>query len=72
MRAADRRGTMCEWAMAMALGLKRTAGRFGARDGKPRDPNAPRTDLPAIEPDARAVAPAAQDAAAGRKEVAHA
>ncbi len=41
MKPADRRGAMSEWALALALGLKRTEGRFGPRDGKPRDPTAP-------------------------------
>jgi type IV pilus assembly protein PilM len=40
MRATDRRGSMCEWALALGLALKTTDKRFGARDGKPRDPTA--------------------------------
>ena len=39
MRATDRRGCMCEWALALGLGLKTTDKHFGARDGKPRDLN---------------------------------
>lgn len=45
MRSADRRGTMCEWALAFGLSLRMTSGTFAPRDGKPRDPNAPRPDL---------------------------
>jgi type IV pilus assembly protein PilM len=41
MRPGDRRGPMCEWALALGLGLKTTDKYFGARDGKPRDPTAP-------------------------------
>jgi type IV pilus assembly protein PilM len=43
MRPTDRRGSMCEWALALGLGLKTTDKRFGARDGKPRDSAAPDT-----------------------------
>jgi type IV pilus assembly protein PilM len=45
MKPHDRRGAMSEWALAFGLGLKFTKGGFGARDGKPRDINAPRPDL---------------------------
>jgi type IV pilus assembly protein PilM len=45
MRAADRRGYMSEWTTALGMSLKKTTGRFGARDGKPRNPNAPRPEL---------------------------
>jgi type IV pilus assembly protein PilM len=38
MRPADRTGGMGEWALSLGLGLKRTRGGFGARDGTPRDP----------------------------------
>jgi type IV pilus assembly protein PilM len=38
LRAIDRRGFMSEWTTAFGLSLKRTTGRFGARDGKPRSP----------------------------------
>ncbi len=41
MKPSDRRGAMSEWALALALGLKRTEGRFGIRDGKPREGPAP-------------------------------
>ncbi len=44
MKPEDRRGTMTEWSLAFGLGLRRTTGKFGARDGKPRDPNAPRVE----------------------------
>jgi type IV pilus assembly protein PilM len=36
MREQDRRGTASEWATALGLALKRTTGRFAARDGRPR------------------------------------
>ena len=36
MKPADCRGNMSEWAVALGLGLKRTAGRFAPRDGRPR------------------------------------
>lgn len=45
MKPSDRRGYMGEWAVALGLSLKMTEGRFGARDGKARDPLAPREDL---------------------------
>jgi hypothetical protein len=45
MKPTDRRGNMSEWAAALGLSLKFTKGRFKPRDGKPRDPNAPRSDL---------------------------
>lgn len=50
MKPADRRGTLSEWTVALGLALKATTMHFGARDGKPRDPNAPRAgilDVPA-------------------------
>ncbi|HEY8667331.1 MAG TPA: type IV pilus assembly protein PilM [Tepidisphaeraceae bacterium] len=45
MKSSDRKGMMSEWALALGLGLRFTEGRFGPRDGKPRDPNAPREDI---------------------------
>ena len=36
MKAEDRQGTMCEWAKALGLALKKTTGKFAARDGRPR------------------------------------
>jgi type IV pilus assembly protein PilM len=45
MRPADRRGFMSEWTAAFGLSLKMTTGRFGARDGKQRNPTAPRPEL---------------------------
>jgi type IV pilus assembly protein PilM len=36
MKQLDRRGHLGEWAVAFGLGLKRTQGPFGARDGKSR------------------------------------
>ena len=53
MKASDRRGTMSEWSQAFGLSLKLTRGHFGPRDGKPRDPNAPREDLNANDPSAK-------------------
>lgn len=41
MPAAARRGSLSEWALALGLALRRTTGKFGARDGKPRDTAAP-------------------------------
>jgi type IV pilus assembly protein PilM len=38
MKPTDRRGSMCEWALALGLCLRTTRDHFGARDGKPRDP----------------------------------
>jgi type IV pilus assembly protein PilM len=34
--AAERVGPMSEWSTALGLALRHTAGRFGAKDGKPR------------------------------------
>jgi type IV pilus assembly protein PilM len=45
MEAAERRGTMSQWAVALGLSLRLTTGTFRPRDGKPRDPNGPRDDL---------------------------
>ena len=45
MKPSDRRGMMCEWTLALGLGLRLTTGTFGPRDGKPRDPFDPREDL---------------------------
>jgi type IV pilus assembly protein PilM len=56
MKPTDRRGTMSEWAVAVGLGLKKTTGYFGARDGRPRDPYAPREDLAApVQPEVQVV-----------------
>jgi type IV pilus assembly protein PilM len=41
MKPADRRGAMCEWALAMGLSLRTTQQHFGARDGRSRDMSAP-------------------------------
>jgi type IV pilus assembly protein PilM len=49
MRPTDRRGSMCEWALALGLSLKTTDKHFGARDGKPRDAAAPEPSQPAAE-----------------------
>jgi type IV pilus assembly protein PilM len=45
MKPTDRRGAMCEWALALGLSLRTTQQHFGPRDGKPRDPNAPVDEL---------------------------
>ena len=37
MKPSDRRGSMCEWALALGLSLRTTQEHFGARDGRPRD-----------------------------------
>jgi len=50
MKPQDRRGMMSEWSVAFGLALKTTREHFGDRDGKKRDPNAPRDDIrPAAE-----------------------
>jgi hypothetical protein len=41
MKPADRRGSMCEWALALGLSLRTTQNHFGPRDGRPRDPSSP-------------------------------
>jgi type IV pilus assembly protein PilM len=45
MRPIDRRGFMSEWTAAFGLSLKMTNQRFGSRDGKQRNPLAPRPEL---------------------------
>jgi type IV pilus assembly protein PilM len=55
MKASDRRGMMCEWSLALGLGMRLTSGTFGPRDGKPRDPFAPREDLIPLAPKAEVV-----------------
>jgi type IV pilus assembly protein PilM len=50
MKPSDRRGMMCEWTLALGLGLRFATGTFGPRDGKPRDPFAPREDLIPLAP----------------------
>jgi type IV pilus assembly protein PilM len=59
MKPADRRGAMSEWALALALGLKRTEGKFGLGDGKPRGAEPP----PAATAPATPAEPAAETAA---------
>lgn len=44
MKQSERRGFMGEWAVAFGLGLKSTRGYFGARDGRQREPGAPRNE----------------------------
>jgi type IV pilus assembly protein PilM len=41
MKPTDRRGAMCEWALALGLSLRMTNDHFGPRDGRPRDITAP-------------------------------
>jgi type IV pilus assembly protein PilM len=41
MKPSDRRGAMCEWALALGLSLRTTQNHFGPRDGRPRDPSSP-------------------------------
>jgi type IV pilus assembly protein PilM len=50
MKPADRRGAMCEWALALGLSLRTTQQHFGARDGRPRDLSAPATSEEAATP----------------------
>jgi type IV pilus assembly protein PilM len=38
MKPTDRRGSMCDWALALGLCLRTTQTHFGPRDGRPRDP----------------------------------
>ncbi len=38
----NKRGAMSEWTVAFGLALKATQEHFANRDGKRRDPNAPR------------------------------
>ena len=46
MKPADRRGSLSEWSVALGLGLKMTTGRFGSREGTPREAGAARGDSP--------------------------
>jgi type IV pilus assembly protein PilM len=75
MRGFDHRKPSGDWAVAMGLGLKRSAGRFAPMDGTPRAaapaaPAAPSSTaaLPAAEP----ATEAAPSAAAVPREVVHA
>jgi type IV pilus assembly protein PilM len=88
MRPTDRRGFMSEWTVPFGLSLRMTKGRFGARDGKQRNPAAPRPELggsaelidlgkalaaPAvIEASDSALAPNASHSATKHREVLHA
>jgi type IV pilus assembly protein PilM len=40
MKPADRRGSLCEWSVALGLGLKMTSGKFSSRDGRTREAQA--------------------------------
>jgi type IV pilus assembly protein PilM len=56
MKPTDRRGSMCEWALALGLSLRMTKDHFGPRDGRPRGPlEAP---VPGAAPAAAATATA--------------
>jgi hypothetical protein len=46
MKPADRRGAMCEWALALGLSLRTTQQHYGARDGRPRDGSSPAPEPP--------------------------
>ena len=52
MKPADRRGTTCEWALALGLSLRTAREHYGPRDGKPRDPAS--YAVPAVIPTAPA------------------
>lgn len=69
MKSTDRRGTLSEWALPLGLALRQTTGRFGARDGKPRDPWHGRKAGPV---DPKHVAAGAEIPAPRAQEVAHA
>lgn len=45
MKSADPTGPLAEWGLAVGLALKCVQGTFGPRDGKPRDPQAPKLEL---------------------------
>ncbi len=45
MKAIDQAGPQAEWGLAVGLALKTVTGTFGPRDGKPRDPLAPKLSL---------------------------
>jgi type IV pilus assembly protein PilM len=52
MKPTDRRGSMCEWALALGLSLRQTKDHYGPRDGRPRGPlEAP---VPGVAPAATA------------------
>jgi hypothetical protein len=40
MKPEDRHGSLCEWSVAMGLGLKLTSGKFSSRDGRTREQQA--------------------------------
>src|SRR5258706_16408790 len=46
MKPGDRRGAMCEWGLALGLGVRPTRQYFGARDGRPRDGSSPAPEPP--------------------------
>jgi hypothetical protein len=45
LKPHERKGPMSEWSVAFGLALKLTKEHFANRDGKKRDPNAPREDV---------------------------
>jgi Tfp pilus assembly PilM family ATPase len=49
MPAAERRGRLSEWTVALGLGLKLTRDYFGARDGRQRTEPAPASALASVE-----------------------
>ena len=49
MKPSDRRGAMCEWALALGLSLRTTQEHFGPRDGRPRDAASVSPPPPAAE-----------------------
>ena len=53
MKAADRRGSMSQWTLAMGLSLRFTDGYFAAKDGKPRTQSSVTAadPKPAIDPE---------------------
>jgi hypothetical protein len=58
MPGFDNRKPSGDWAIAMGLGLKRTAGKFAPRDGTPRSATPPAPQQPAPTAAAVPAAPA--------------
>src|SRR5258706_14297299 len=46
MKPGDRRGAMCEWALALGWSLRTTQQYSGAGDGRPRDGSSPAPEPP--------------------------
>jgi hypothetical protein len=75
MREQDRRGSASDWALALGLGLKRTSGRFAAKDGRPRGAALPAQPEPGEAPGTAndaGLQPAEQGATRAAGEVTHA